>query len=422
MPYVSNADIITYIDSEINFVQGNSQKYEIFLFKDFLDNPLNLNQPTAIRVALWNQTEKLLQYNQPFTSGTSGELNLDLTGNTGKIDFTITAEQGRYVTSGNLFAEVTIIYENYYPQSKTYVFDKIKIGQAIADDTQTGVTPTTPTDNDNTGGTQVNKSGPAFTLEHVDLDFPSASGNMSLNSNVPTEVSKILFKNLDKNLVRLTNLENFLSKRITDDSINGNIILFDNSDSNLYAIYKISRWDRVDIVSGNGNADDSDGIELTVVFEDQSSGPGVTKSLWEVGMEISYDLDAHGDSTANIILQNSGGSANPFTDGILTYLDKSINILQNTDGDESNTGVKITHSPYYDSYVTVEINGISVELGNGTKNADAYFSGDGGLTAATIEDIRAGDELIWNGIVAGYELTTEDEINLIYEVDVDQLR
>jgi len=420
MAYVADADIIAYIDNEINFIQGNSQTYEIFLFKDYLNNPLNLNQPTAIRVAIWNSTEKLLQYNAPFTSGTSGELNLDLTGNNGKIDFTITAEQGRYVTSGNLFAEVTIIYENYYPQAKTYIFDKFKIGQAIADDTQTGVTP--PTDNDNTGGSQINKSGPVFILEHVDLDFPSAAGNMSLNSSVPTEVSKILFKNLDKNLVRLTNLENFLSKRITDDSINGNIILFDNSDSNLYAIYKILAWDRVDIVSGNGNADDSDGIELTVVFEDQSSGPGVTKSLWEVGMEISYDLDAHGDSTANIILQNSGGSANPFTDGILTYVDKGINPSSTTSGNSSQTGINITYSPYYDSYVTVEVNGLSVELGDGTKDKDVYFSSNAGLSAVSIEEIRAGDELIWNGEIAGYELTTEDEINLIYEVDADTLR
>lgn len=412
MPYVSNQDIIAYIDNEINFIQGNSQKYEIFLFKDFLNNPLNLNQPTSIMVAVWNANEKLLQYNAPFTSGTSGELNLDLNGNTGKIDFTITAEQGAFVTVGNLFAEVSIIYENYYPQAKTYVFNKFNIGQAIEGDSQNSE----PTPPDNTEQIQSDRNKPVFTLEHIDLDFPSAAGKMSLNSSDPTTVSKILFKNLDKNLVRLTSLENFLSKRITDDRISGNIKLLDNSDSNLYAIYKITQWERVDLVSGNGDADNSDGIELTVVFEDQSSGPGVTKSFWEVGMDLSYELDAHGGS--NFVLQGGGSSG---SGGILTYVDKGLHIAQPTSGDNSPTGINITYNPYSDSYIIVEVNGISVELGDGTKDKDVYFSANGGSSAIEIKEIRSGDELIWNGLVTGYDLTTEDEINLIYETEISEL-
>jgi hypothetical protein len=412
MPYVSNQDIIAYIDNEINFIQGNSQKYEIFLFKDLLNNALNLNQPTQIMVAVWNANERLLQYNAPFVSGSSGGLNLDLTGNTGKIDFTITAEQGAFVTAGNLFAEVSIIYENYYPQAKTYVFDKFNIGQAIADDSQNNE----PTPPDNTEQIQSNRNIPVFTLEHIDLDFPSAAGKMSLNSSDPTTVSKILFKNLDKNLVRLTSLENFLSKRITDDRISGNIKLLDNSDSNLYAIYKITRWERVDLVSGNGDADNSDGIELTVVFEDQSSGPGVTKSFWEVGMDLSYELDAHGGS--NFVVQGGGSSG---TNGVLTYFDKGLHIAQPTSGDNSPTGINITYNPYSDSYIIVEVNGISVELGNGTKDKDVYFSANGGSSAIEIKEIRSGDELIWNGLVTGYDLTTDDEINLIYETEISEL-
>ena len=404
MPYVSNADIIAYIDSEINFIQGNSQTYEIFLFKDFLNNPLNLNQPTAIRVAIWNDTEQLLKYTAPFSSGTSGELNLDLAGSTGKIDFTITAEQGNFVTPGNLYAEVTIIYENYYPQPKTYTFDKFKIGQAIQGEV---VDPST----EPSASTVSNNVQPVFTLEHVDGDSPSAAGRMSINSAIPIDADKIVFKNLDKNLVRLTNLENFLVRRIGADEINGVITLYDTSDSNLYAIYKIVSWRRLDLVTGNGDDDNSDGIELTVTLEEISTGPGVTKSLWEVGMELSYDLDAHGITGSSVL-----------PDGILTYVDKGLHPSVSTSGNGSQTGVNITYSPYYDSYVTVEVNGISVELGDGTKDKDVYFSSNTGSTAVRIEEIRAGDELIWNGEVTGYELTPEDDINLIYEADADQLR
>ena len=402
MPYVSNMDIIAYIESENNFIQGNSQTYEIFLFKDILNNPLNLSQPTAIRVAIWNDTEQLLKYTSPFSSGTSGELNLDLAGNTGKIDFTITQEQSSFVTSGNLFAEVTIIYENFYPQPKTYVFDKFKIGQAIADD--------------NTGGPEppVSPESPdiaRFVLEYVDGNNPSDSGRMSMNSNTPSEVTKLTFRNLDKNLVRVIDLENFLTKRISADESNGIITLYDASDSNLYAIYKIQSWNRVDIVTGNNDSEDVDGLEVNVSLEGISTGPGVTKSLWEVGMELSYTLDAHGITGSGVL-----------PDGILTYVDKGLHPSVSTNGNGSQTGVNITYSPYYDSYVTVEVNGISVELGDGTKDKDVYFSSNAGSTATRIEEIRAGDELIWNGEVTGYELTPDDEINLIYEADADQLR
>lgn len=406
MPYISNDDIILSIDNEVNFFQGNSQQYEMFLFKDYLNNPLNLNQPTSIQVAVWNETEKLLQYNSPFNSGTSGVLNLDIGNNTGKIDFTITAEQSNYITSGDLFVEVTVIYENFYPQPKTYVFDKFKIGQMIVDDTGGGGEPEPPL----TPSTTTNIS-PKFILEHIDLDHPSEAGRMSLDNNNPSEVTKIIFKNLDKNLVRLTNLENFLTQRITNEEINGIITLFDNSDSNLYAIYKIIEWKRLDLVSGNGDDDDSDGIELTVVLEGISTGPGVSKSLWEVGMELSFELDAHGITSSNIK-----------PNGILTYVDKGLHPTQHTNGDASPTGVTITYSPYHDSYVTVEVNGLHVELGDGVTTKDVYFSPNSGITAVRIEDIRAGDELIWNGLITGYELKSEDDINLIYEAESGQLR
>jgi hypothetical protein len=70
----------------------------------------------------------------------------------------------------------------------------------------------------------------------------------------------------------------------------------------------------------------------------------------------------------------------------------------------------------------VEVNGISVEVGDGTTDKATYFSGNNGLTATAIEEIRSGDQLIWNGNIAGYDLEIDDEINLIYEARADDLR
>lgn len=87
-----------------------------------------------------------------------------------------------------------------------------------------------------------------------------------------------------------------------------------------------------------------------------------------------------------------------------------------TSGNESATGVTITNTPGSDGYVRVLINGIGKELGDGVKTADCYFSPDGGTTARAIADIQAGDEFIWNGIIAGFELDSGDSVSFDYSV------
>ena len=86
-----------------------------------------------------------------------------------------------------------------------------------------------------------------------------------------------------------------------------------------------------------------------------------------------------------------------------------------TTADEDTTGITITYTPFNDSEVKVTVNGLACDLGNGAKNEAAYFSADGGTTARAIADITAGDTLYWMGSVAGFELETDDEIDLRYE-------
>jgi hypothetical protein len=88
---------------------------------------------------------------------------------------------------------------------------------------------------------------------------------------------------------------------------------------------------------------------------------------------------------------------------------------EGTSGNESPTGITIEYTPYADSRVEVKINGIAVNLGNGVKTKDCYFSNDAGATAKLIKDITAGDELFWNGINAGFSLDPADDIDFTYE-------
>lgn len=98
------------------------------------------------------------------------------------------------------------------------------------------------------------------------------------------------------------------------------------------------------------------------------------------------------------------------------HTDDLNKIPNNTDGNNSSTGISITYTPFADSNVQVLVNGLNVNLGDGSTTAQpCYFSNDGGLTAKLIKDIEAGDILYWNGIVAGYDLDDTDDIDLFYE-------
>jgi hypothetical protein len=90
-------------------------------------------------------------------------------------------------------------------------------------------------------------------------------------------------------------------------------------------------------------------------------------------------------------------------------------IPNNTSQDGDAAGITITYTPYEDSNVLVEVNGLGANLGDGVKTKDCYFSGDGGATARPIKDIEAGDGLYWNGSIAGFELEDTDLVDIIYD-------
>ena len=86
-----------------------------------------------------------------------------------------------------------------------------------------------------------------------------------------------------------------------------------------------------------------------------------------------------------------------------------------TSADGDSTGCTITYTPFSDSAVSVEVNGIEANVGDGAKDEACYFSADGGTTAKAIADIAAGDTLYWMGSIAGFELDPTDDIDINYQ-------
>jgi hypothetical protein len=97
-----------------------------------------------------------------------------------------------------------------------------------------------------------------------------------------------------------------------------------------------------------------------------------------------------------------------------TRLDKNLNVVAPTVGDNASTALPISALPV--GYVGVSVGGIAASVGDGDKLHDCYFSGDGGATARAQGAIQVGDVLYWNGVIATFNLSVTDRIDFFYNV------
>jgi hypothetical protein len=162
----------------------------------------------------------------------------------------------------------------------------------------------------------------------------------------------------------------------------------------------------------------------------------VTVPTWDLIPGAFYVVDESGSGAPMLFTTNDAYAySNPIMQAITSTtghvlpwrpsvggapLDTGIEVYQRdqvpapTNGDNSPTGITIMYTPFADSAVDILVNGVGVSEGNGTLTGDVYFSNDGGVTAKTIANIEAGDELYWNGDIAGFDLTADDKIDIVY--------
>jgi hypothetical protein len=114
-----------------------------------------------------------------------------------------------------------------------------------------------------------------------------------------------------------------------------------------------------------------------------------------------------------LLIESEGGSGLEATGvDVKVDLDK---VPSNTSADGDTTGIQITYSPFSDGAVSITVNGLGANIGDGTKAEACYFSNDGGASAKSIANISAGDTLYWNGSIAEFELDSTDEIDIVYQ-------
>lgn len=170
--------------------------------------------------------------------------------------------------------------------------------------------------------------------------------------------------------------------------------------------------------SGAGQISAGDGLSksgdtLSIDLVDSDSGLKFSSG------ELELDLDSAGglEISSGLKIKAADDSINLDANGLRVAVPQSADVGQavGTDktADNNRTFLTISATPAGDSLVMVLVNGLKVELGDGVKTADCYFSGDGGSTARSIAAITSGDELYWNGVSA-YILETTDVVDFIY--------
>jgi hypothetical protein len=80
--------------------------------------------------------------------------------------------------------------------------------------------------------------------------------------------------------------------------------------------------------------------------------------------------------------------------------------------DGSQTGITLSFTPNKYSRIEVFVNGQKQRVGD-DMTVDCYFSS--GLLPSPLNTLSSGDQLFWNGITSGFQLSSNDVVEITYE-------
>lgn len=199
---------------------------------------------------------------------------------------------------------------------------------------------------------------------------------------------------------------------------NGSWILADSSDANKLGrlvVESVTTNEFVAVQIGNIEVStwNLTAGEFYVVTE---VGDGsITEYLGATNPDFAFSnpvLQAITSTTAQVLPWRPSLGATPIAQG-QEHTQQEVPTV--TSGNGASTGITLDFTPFADGSVQVFINSVALTESYGDKTGDVYFSNDGGTTSRNVADIEAGDELIWNGLIAGYDLATTDVIEIVYE-------
>lgn len=168
--------------------------------------------------------------------------------------------------------------------------------------------------------------------------------------------------------------------------------------------------------AGVVNAGDGLGKSGNDLFIKVLSTGGLEISSDELKIKIknsSVSTDASGlevglNAEGSIAIKGGAGLAAP-----IMRPQAGLSVASAVSADNTDTGLTLSATPTAGGFVQVLINGIMIELGNGVKTKDGYFSGDNGSTARAHSAVASGDKFFWNGSSV-FTLDTTDRVDFLY--------
>lgn len=242
------------------------------------------------------------------------------------------------------------------------------------------------------------------------LTTPTGANDPAIKSYVDTQVSQAIYNQDWKPSCRVATTANIsvTSAPASIDSVtlvSGDRILVKNqstgSENGLY-VFASSGAPLVRAVDADQNSEVTAG--MAVMIEEGTLNGNTT---WKLSTPNPIIV---GTTSLTYSVFSTISVANPSVSN--KFMTASVTV---SDGDAA-CATGISSTPNGNSFVDVEINGDSPEIGNGIKTKDCYFSADNGATAKSFNAIVAGDKLHWNGSIAGYQLATTDKVSFFYNV------
>jgi hypothetical protein len=144
-----------------------------------------------------------------------------------------------------------------------------------------------------------------------------------------------------------------------------------------------------------------------------SSSTGIMDINWggtSSGLTFSVDNSLKVNVDGVTIIVNDNGELKVVSGSAQPVYDQFTSLA--TSGDNQQTGATLSYIPNNYSRIQVYVNGQLQRLGDGvTSSVDCYFDSSG----KSLNTLTIGDELYWNGLVSGFDLSIDDKIDIIYE-------
>lgn len=175
------------------------------------------------------------------------------------------------------------------------------------------------------------------------------------------------------------------------------------------------------ITAGPGLTGGGTGGNITLSIDSNLSGQGLTFSsgimdvVWGgTSSGLTFSNNAIGVAVDGTTLQiNSSGQLSVVVSGgSIPIYQESIPLV--TIGDDSATGILLSATPSNYSRIEIFVNGQRQRIGNNDTSKDCYF-GSAPSTPISFNSLVSGDQLYWNGIIAGFDLSTTDIVEIVYE-------